>query len=303
MSFENSAQSGYSSLYIVEPTSPHTYSFILLHGLGSNGRKFGQELLESGICSDGKKLPELFPGARFIFPTAKRRRSSAFSRAKLTQWFNIASLEEPHHQENIQLKGLAESAQEIFSLIQEESRKVSRESIILGGLSQGCAMSICCLLACDFPIGGFIGMSGWLPFQPEIESLASCEDETLDSNNPFDSVDDDPFASTDGQTQVDDNPIVSVIKFYRNLLCLDDIENPSKDTSSLSTPVFLGHGDADEKVKVSLGEAAHRTLELIGYNVSWKAYGGQGHWYKIPDEINDIVKFIQERVGWNSGNS
>ncbi|OTA60286.1 acyl-protein thioesterase [Hypoxylon sp. EC38] len=300
MSSENSAPGGYSSPFIVEPTSQHTHSFILLHGLGSNGHQFGQELLETGVCSDGKKLTELFPGARFIFPTSKRRRSSAFSRAKLTQWFDIASLEEPHHRENIQLKGLAESAQEIFSLIQEESQKVPRENVILGGLSQGCAMSICCLLACDFPIGGFIGMSGWLPFQPEIESLARSEDETHDSNNPFGSVEDDPFASTDGQANVDDDPIVSVVRFYRELLCLDDIENLSKDTSSLSTPVFLGHGDADEKVKVSLGEAAHRTLELIGYNISWKAYQEQGHWYKIPEEINDIVKFIQERVGWNS---
>ncbi|OTA95112.1 hypothetical protein M434DRAFT_394004 [Hypoxylon sp. CO27-5] len=299
MSSENSAPGGYSSPFIVESTSHHTHSFILLHGLGSNGSKFGQELLETGVCSDGKKLTELFPGARFIFPTSKRRRSSAFSRAKLTQWFDIASLEEPHHRENIQLKGLAESAQEIFSLIQEESRKVPRENIILGGLSQGCAMSICCLLACDLPIGGFIGMSGWLPFQPETESLASIEDEIFDSNNPFDSVDDDPFASTDEHAQVKEDPIVNVTKFYRELLCLDDIGNLSKDTSSVSTPVFLGHGDADKKVKVSLGEAAYRTLELIGYKVSWKNYKGQGHWYKIPEEINDIVKFIQDKAGWN----
>ena len=29
-----------------------------------------------------------------------------------------------------------------------------------------------------------------------------------------------------------------------------------------------------------------------------KAYENQGHWYKIPHEIDDIVDFITSRVGW-----
>lgn len=101
------------STYIVEPASGHTHSFILLHGLGSNGAKFGRELLETGVSSNGKRLNEIFPGARFIFPTSKRRRSSAFGRAKLTQWFNIASLDDPSHRTHLQLQGLEESFQDI----------------------------------------------------------------------------------------------------------------------------------------------------------------------------------------------
>ena len=56
---------------------------ILLHGLSSNGEKFGRELLETGKTSAGKTLVDLLPSARFIFPTAKWRRSSAFGRKKL----------------------------------------------------------------------------------------------------------------------------------------------------------------------------------------------------------------------------
>ncbi|KAI0836595.1 Phospholipase/carboxylesterase/thioesterase [Hypoxylon sp. FL0890] len=131
------------SRFLVEPTSQHTHTFILLHGLGSNGDEFGQQLLETGICSDGRKLPEVFPGARFIFPTAKRCRSSAYSRAKLTQWFDIASLGDPWRRSDTQLKGLAESATEILDLVNEEVQvlKIARSNIIIGGLSHGCAMA------------------------------------------------------------------------------------------------------------------------------------------------------------------
>src|SRR5882757_1624688 len=94
--------------FIIEPSSGrHTHSFILLHGLGSNGEKFGSELLETGICSisNGKKLTEILPDAKFIFPTSQRRRSSAFSRARLTQWFDIASLDDPSYRSYTQIQG------------------------------------------------------------------------------------------------------------------------------------------------------------------------------------------------------
>lgn len=71
-------------VYLVEPRAAHTHTLILLHGLGSNGEKFGKELLETGVTSSGLTLPQLLPGARFAFPTAKWRRSSAFSRAVIT---------------------------------------------------------------------------------------------------------------------------------------------------------------------------------------------------------------------------
>lgn len=32
-------------------------------------------------------------------------------------------------------------------------------------------------------------------------------------------------------------------------------------------------------------------------DVTWKVYEGFGHWYKMPDEIDDIVRFLQEKVG------
>ncbi|KAF5231139.1 hypothetical protein FAUST_9445 [Fusarium austroamericanum] len=278
--------------YIVEPTGPHTHSLILLHGLGSNGKKFGRGLIETGIASNGKSLPDLLPGARFIFPTSKNRRSSAFRRAKLTQWFNVASLEDPFYRNETQLKGMEESSREIFQLINQERERVPDKNIILGGISQGCAMGFVCLLAMDFPIGGYIGISSWLPFAADIERLTTESDDASfsdEDDNPFVVSDDDEDNSADASVQVHD--------YAKDLLCMD--AETSSNLESLSTPVFIGHGEADEKVKPELGEEACRILRSVGYDVDWKGYAGLDHWYKIPDEIDDILEFIREKVGWS----
>ncbi|KAK3302745.1 Alpha/Beta hydrolase protein [Chaetomium strumarium] len=292
-----------SATFIVEPSTRHTHSFILLHGLGSNGEKFGRELIESGVCSDGRTLPEIFPGARFIFPTSKRRRSSAFGRAMLTQWFDIASLDDPSHRSHKQVKGLQESSREILDLVDQESAKVPRENIILGGISQGCAMGLVCLLAMESPVGRFVGMSGWLPFRHEIDPIMGLDEDESESNeHGTDQDDDDIFgcADTDDPSATpskpsgdEQKPVVKVLARVRDLLSLDSTESPCTDKSALTTPIFLGHGEADEKIRHSLGVGAHRTLTSLGFQASLRSYKGLGHWYKIPDEIDDIVAFIQ----------
>ena len=274
---------GQPSTFIIEPSSPHTHSVVLLHGLGSNGQKFGSELIQSGVCSNGKTLPDTLPGTRFIFPTSKRRRSSAFSRAKLTQWFDIASLDDPSYRNHTQTRGLEESYSEILDIINREAEEVFPENIILGGLSQGCAMGLMCLLSIAFPIGGFIGMSGWLPFRNDIDGLLTGED--------------DPFGSDTAEEEVPD-PALKILGYGRDLLSIDDPKPLSRNDSALSTPVFLGHGDADEKIRPSLGREAYQAMKAIGFRVDWKSYEGQGHWYKIPNEIDDIVDFIRTGIGW-----
>jgi len=293
----NESQASLTTPYIVEPSSQHTHTLILLHGLGSNGPKFGSGLLQTGISSNGKTLPDLLPGARFIFPTAKRRRSSAFHRAKLTQWFDIASLDDPSHRSHTQLQGLEESYGEILSILNREAEEVSPKNVILGGLSQGCAMALICLLAIDFPIGGFIGMSGWLPLRHDIEPLVKerAEDSPSDEGNPFGDSDD----GEEADEPVD--PVVKVVSYVRDSLDIGDESPPSREASAILTPVFLGHGAADEKIRPELGKRAFETLKSIGFQVDWTSYEGQGHWYKIPDEIDDIVGFIRTKVGWTIG--
>lgn len=280
-------------VYVVDPRAAHTHTFILLHGLGSNGQKFGSELLETGITSSGCSLTELFPGARFVFPTSKRRRSTAFGRSMLTQWFDIAILDDPSIQRDRQLQGLSESVQEILAIIKDELQHVSAQNLILGGLSQGCATSLAVLLCLDHPVGGYIGMSGFLTYQADLDD-AVADDEDFDDDDPFARSDDDD----DGGPPKE--PSIRAQTFMRDLLLLDDVVEPTIERTASSTPVFLGHGAVDEKVPVGLGEAAARVVQNAGYQVGWKAYADQGHWYKIPDQIDDIVSFIVSRAGWKS---
>ncbi|KAI1091599.1 alpha/beta-hydrolase [Rostrohypoxylon terebratum] len=277
--------------YIVEPSTAHTHTIILLHGLSSNGEKFGKELLETGITSRNRTLAQSLPGTRFVFPTARRRRSTAFNRAVLTQWYDIARLPDPEYRKQTQLKGLAESAAELETLIREETAKVSPKNVIFGGLSQGCGMSLSMLLALEYPLGGFIGMCGYLPFRSDINEAIADDDIKEDEDNPFAADDKDQASPID--------PAVKALIFERDLLCLSPVAGPKRENTAQSTPVFLGHGDLDEKKPHEFGEGAAQTLQVAGYEVVWKLYHGLGHWYKIPDEIDDIVEFIQTKVGWD----
>ncbi|KAK4457271.1 acyl-protein thioesterase [Cladorrhinum samala] len=315
-------KSGPGNPFVVGPaagTSKHTHTVILLHGLGSNGVKFGEELLATGVASSGRSLASLLPGAKFIFPTAKRRRSSAFGRSMLTQWFDVASLDDPLKRKDKQLKGLAESHAEISELVEREAALVGRENVLLGGISMGCAMGLIALLAATpRGVGGFMGMSGWLPLRDDLEDVARAATPTRkegdggddDGDNVFGSDDENPFQHNDdgdddgehkdgGRGRREKTPSERVGSFVREILSLDT-GRPGQEgpTSATSTPVFLGHGGADEKIKPRLGEEARGVLEAVGFDVTWKRYEDLGHWYKIPDEIDDIAEFIRSKMGW-----
>ncbi|KAJ1323187.1 lysophospholipase II [Microdochium nivale] len=284
---ENSV-SGDPATYIVEPTTVHTQSIILLHGLGDNGRNFGTLLLQSGVTSAGYTLLQLLPSARFIFPSAKRRRSSAFKRAMLTQWFDVARLPDPEYRKETQLQGLAESAALLEPLVRDEVGKVGADNVILGGISNGSAMSMSLLMTLGYPLGGYIGLCSYLPYQKDI--LEAVSDEIHDDNDPF---------SNDEEEAAEKTPAVKMLEFEQDLLGVHaPVGTLSDDSTSVATPVFLGHGELDEKKPPAIGRAAAETLRACGFDVIWRLYEDLGHCYKVPDEFDDIVDFIEMKVGW-----
>jgi predicted esterase len=266
-----------------------------LHGLGSNGEKFGAELLESGVSSTGTKLTELLPGAKFIFPTSKKRRSSMYRRATINQWFDIASLGDPSQRRDVQLQGLADSAKYLQPILNQELETIPSKNIILGGLSQGCAMALPLLLSLEFPLGGFVGMSGWLPFRNDIDQIIGPNGSQDSDGN------DNPFLFSEGDEREGLDPYIVVMNFARDILSMDqmNIQTSSNEQTCLTTPVFLGHGGNDEKIRYELGKEAAQTLSSLGMQVTWRGYPGLGHWYKIPEEIDDILEFLRAKLGWD----
>lgn len=283
---------GYLKPLVVPPLGAHTHTMILLHGRGSNAEKFGPTLLETKLQS-GLTIDQKFPGVKFIFPTAKLRRSKVFKRILISQWFDLHTIEDPNQRQELQYEGLRESALFIHKLIRDEAAIVDISNIVIGGLSQGCAAALHVLFGFDDDgkgsLGGFVGMSGWLPFQDKLNELSREDDDSLDDDNPFGSDDED-----------NDGPEIPLVQKAVNFVREEIIELPPISSGSPGcsrTPIWLGHGSEDERVSVNLGKLAAGTLEKLGWQVSWTPYQGLGHWYSA-EELDDVVTFLRDRVGF-----
>ncbi|PVH91979.1 alpha/beta-hydrolase [Periconia macrospinosa] len=151
------------SIHVVSPTATHTHTIIFLHGRGSNAKEFASEFFESQ-ASDDRFLTDIFPSYKWVFPCAAIRYAGN-EQEEMHQWFDIASVREPHHRPEIQLEGLRESVQGIRDIIGKEAEEIGGyEKLFVAGISQGCATGIIAALTEGNQLAGFIGISSWLPF-------------------------------------------------------------------------------------------------------------------------------------------
>lgn len=300
---------------VINPTATHTHSIILLHGLGSNAERFGLELLKAttsptststadGDDSKAGTLTDHFPTVKFIFPTAKKRRATVFKRTPINQWFDNFSLEDPSERQDLQYDGLKETSAFVHKLIEEEAKLVGGASrVVIGGLSMGCAAASHVLLNFQNDgsgdgegkreaLGGFVGMSGWLPF-------AEVLDPTEGGGRNGEEEEEDLFGGGGDEEVSLDNLQLQAANTARDIASLPPLS--AEDVALFPrTPIFLGHGRNDEKVSVNLGRQARDVFQALGCQVRWKEYD-EGHWYKIPEEIDDIVDFLRNVVGIEKG--
>lgn len=90
----------------------------------------------------------------------------------MSQLFDMWSVENPSERREGQGEGLKESILEIIEVVRSEAAMVGGvERVILGGISKGCATAIYALLCGGIRIGGFIGISSWLPFEEDIKNI------------------------------------------------------------------------------------------------------------------------------------
>ena len=171
--------STYPEPLIVAPrTGKHIQSFIVLHGRGSNATYFGPVLLQTQIPGVGF-LQDAYPNAKFIFPTASKRRAKLFNRTPINQWFDNWSPPTTTEHQEIQFDGLRESSTYIHSLLHAEIAAVGPENVVLWGLSQGAATSLISLLLWEGPkFAAAIGMCGWLPLRKHMEDAIRLQHET-----------------------------------------------------------------------------------------------------------------------------
>ncbi|KAF2862710.1 Phospholipase/carboxylesterase [Piedraia hortae CBS 480.64] len=261
-------QPSFGPTHIVPPTSQHTNTAIVLHGRGSNGEEFATEFFstpDNFLCS---KLP----GWRWVFPSSAELWSTAFQE-EIPAWFEAHSLTDTKARQELQIQGIRDAVNNISKLIQDELKllpeSVGEKGLVLGGISQGGAVALWTLLCRNKELGAVFVASTWLPFAENIERLFAKDDHAQ-------------AVSEDGT--YDD--------FVESMM--GDARRDHKSAGN-QTPLFFGHGIDDAYVDIELGRQASRTMAKVGIPSEWKEYSGadkEGHWFKEPEEIDDICEFL-----------
>ncbi|KFZ12275.1 hypothetical protein V501_04309 [Pseudogymnoascus sp. VKM F-4519 (FW-2642)] len=262
----------FPELHIIEPTSPHTHTAILLHGRGSNGPEFAEELMEESKLPGQPTLAEKLPCWRFVFPSSRELWSTLFEE-DMPAWFEAHSLSDITSRQELQEPGIIEAVGYLSSVLDDEIVRIGGDAgkVVLGGISQGAAVGMWTLLCGEKreTLGGFVGASTWLPFAGHIGE----------------------YVGKGGEDSPGRNFVESKMSHLRHL-----VTRPRESRGVLNTPVFLGHGIDDEMVNIELGRQARKVLGQLGMEVEGKEYQGaelDGHWFKVPEEMDDIERFLR----------
>lgn len=143
--------------------APADLTLVWLHGLGADNRDF-LPLADEILHQDG-------PVCRLVMPNAPVRELTLHPGYPLRGWYDLRS----HTiDENEDVIGIRESAARVSSLIDElEANGIPRRRIVLGGFSQGAAVSLYAGLRLSAPIGGIAALSGYLPLAQRLYSEAT----------------------------------------------------------------------------------------------------------------------------------
>lgn len=145
---------------IVRDTAPNPeYSVIWMHGLGDSGAGWAGAVHELDLSG--------LPGIRFIFPHANHMPVTLNGGYVMRSWYDIISIEPGERREDE--KGLRESQILVDALIEHEiARGVPASRIVLGGFSQGCAMTLQAGLRFPQKLAGLMCLSGYLPLADKV---------------------------------------------------------------------------------------------------------------------------------------
>lgn len=144
-------------------TGPNpAWTVLWLHGLGADGHDFAPI------------VPELvrpdWPALRFVFPHAPLRAVTINNGMRMRAWYDIRDFDLANRAD---LGGVAESVAQVEALIARElERGVPPERIVLGGFSQGGAVTLAAGLRRHTPLAGLVVLSSYLPWVPTAAEVA-----------------------------------------------------------------------------------------------------------------------------------
>jgi phospholipase/carboxylesterase len=137
----------------VNPAAAPRATVIILHGLGADGTDFLS-------FADELKLDAVGP-VRFVFPRAPVRPVTINGGHQMRAWYDILGADLVRREDE---GGLRESMAAVQALIDREvARGVPAKRIVLGGFSQGCAITLGAGLRHHESLAGLAALSGYMP--------------------------------------------------------------------------------------------------------------------------------------------
>ncbi|GEQ71252.1 hypothetical protein JCM33374_g4933 [Metschnikowia sp. JCM 33374] len=140
-------------------------AIIFLHGLGDSGDGwswFPQIIKQTGLLKCQEET-------NFVFPNAPEIPITVNGGYRMPGWFDIYSFGGTSPKQD--KDGFLKSCEVVKALIKEQMEKhnIPPEKIVIGGFSQGSALSMAVLSLLDFKIGGLVALSGFCPIPDSIK--------------------------------------------------------------------------------------------------------------------------------------
>lgn len=209
------------SSIVVPAASKHTASVIFLHGLGDSGH---------GWAPVAEMLAPLLPHATFILPNAPQQPVSINMGMKMPSWFDIYSLGEvapTRHDE----RGLLQSVEAIKSIVQDQINKgIPASRIVVGGFSQGGAISLLYSCLSETKHAGFLCLSGFLPMPDSVPKMLKLENQST------------PLLMCHGDAD-------DVVGFKWGVMSREKLESFGKEGLSFKTYSGMGHSTCNEEIR------------------------------------------------------
>jgi len=140
---------------VVAPSGKHTATIIFLHGLGDTGHGWASSIANIRPAH-----------VKVICPTANKMPVTLNSGFQMPSWFDLLSLDPAGKEDEA---GIKKAAQLVDLIIEEELKTgIPSERIMIGGFSQGGALSLYTALHTKHKLAGVVALSCWFPLHKQI---------------------------------------------------------------------------------------------------------------------------------------
>uniref|UniRef100_A0A803V6B2 palmitoyl-protein hydrolase n=109 Tax=Neoaves TaxID=3078114 RepID=A0A803V6B2_FICAL len=137
-----------------------TAAVIFLHGLGDTGHSWADALSSIRL-----------PYVKYICPHAPRIPVTLNMKMVMPSWFDLMGLTPDAPEDEA---GIKKAAENIKAIIEHEMKNgIPPNRIILGGFSQGGALSLYTALTCQHQLAGIVALSCWLPLHKAFPQAAN----------------------------------------------------------------------------------------------------------------------------------